>query len=161
MPTSRDRTSLRFGDRNGIKNLRSIAEGSRNWRAEGASDHVQSIVRDRFAESMNPWDAAALFWWARNMLYFERSLDPAERRDDVSLRRAGHRSATAYCAVCTRSREARAGVIFPVDRVSAASVARGHAIPLSIDVANLCEELLGRLEKTDAGKAQAENARCG
>lgn len=149
----------RFGDRNGIKNLRSIAEGRRDWRSEGASAHVQSIVRDRFAESMKPWDAAALFWWARNMLFFERSLD--ERSDVMTCR---YEELVADPLRVLRGVYEFAGSAgprhFPVDRVSRASVALGHTIPLSTDVGNLCEDLLGRLEKVHAVKAQAGSARC-
>src|SRR5215468_3070040 len=65
----------RYGARNGIENLRSIASGADDWRAEGASAEVRRVARDRFADSMNPWDAAALFWWAHNVLFFEQALD--------------------------------------------------------------------------------------
>ena len=45
----------RFGDRNAGESPQHRAEGGQDWRSEGASARVQSVVRDRFAESMNPW----------------------------------------------------------------------------------------------------------
>jgi Sulfotransferase domain len=71
---------VKYGERNGLENLRPIAAGDPdNWRSAGASPAVQQMVRRFWSEDMNPHDAAALFWYARNQLFFDLDLanDPA------------------------------------------------------------------------------------
>src|SRR5688572_27379096 len=61
-----------FGETNGINNLRPIVNGdSSNWRAEDVMPETRSIVTTRFREGMNPYDAAALFWYVRNRFFFD------------------------------------------------------------------------------------------
>jgi hypothetical protein len=68
----------RFGRDNGIRNLRRVVEARPgDWRAEGVDAATHAVVAEHFSESMNPWDAAALFWWVRNTHFF--SLGLAER----------------------------------------------------------------------------------
>ncbi len=65
----------KFGQRNGIDDLRPIARGEAgNWRAEALPEAVRAFVREYFSEQMNPWDAAVLFWYARNALFFAQNL---------------------------------------------------------------------------------------
>ena len=145
----------RFGERNGIRNLRSVAHAADDWRGEGVSDEVAGVVRERFSESMNPWDAAALFWWARNALFFEQALDA---RPDV--RTCRYEELVADPLRVLRCVYAFTGCDFPrfasLPGVSSTSVGRGREVPLSADVAALCDALLGRLEKAHAGAT-----RCG
>ena len=140
----------RFGERNGIKNLRSIARGGNDWRCEGVSSEVERVVAEHFSESMSPWDAAALFWWARNSLFFERSLDG--RRD---VRTCRYEELVTDPVRVLRGVYAFTGCEWPgeptIAHVSSASVALGREIPLSAEVVALCEELLGRLEKIHTG----------
>ncbi|MCB0187535.1 MAG: hypothetical protein KDE31_24875, partial [Caldilineaceae bacterium] len=69
-----------FGMDNGINDLRPIVRGeSQNWRSEGTSAETREQVSKFFHETMNPYDAAALFWYARNRLFFELALDTNER----------------------------------------------------------------------------------
>ena len=65
----------KFGTRNGVDNLRPIVAGdAHNWRSAGASRTVQELARRFWSEDMNPNDAAALFWYARNQLFFDLDL---------------------------------------------------------------------------------------
>jgi hypothetical protein len=144
----------RFGEKNGIKNLRSIAVAADDWRSERVSEPVARVVREQFSEAMNPWDAAALFWWARNALFFEQSLG---ERDDV--RTCRYEELVADPLRVLLGVYAFAGCE-PPDRVSVAGVASvrvspDHPAPISAEVARLCEQLLGRLEK-----AHAAGTRC-
>ena len=146
----------RFGESNGIKNLRSIAVGAGDWRSERASEPVARVVRARFSEAMNPWDAAALFWWARNALFFDQLLGD---RDDVRTCR--------YEELVADPRRVMLGVyehvgceppdLLDLAGVSSSSVAPDRAPPISAEVERLCEELLGRLDKAHAAQA----TRCG
>ena len=64
----------RFGPENGIRNLSRLVAGNMcDWRA-----HCSTEVRERVAmlidSGLSPLDAAAVFWWARNQLYFDQRL---------------------------------------------------------------------------------------
>ena len=64
-----------FGENNGVDDLRPIAQGDPdNWRSSHASLEVQALAKQYFSEDMSPTDAAALFWCARNSLYFDMDL---------------------------------------------------------------------------------------
>jgi len=66
-----------FGKSVGYDDLRPIAEGDpTNWRSEGASPAVRETVARLFADKLDPIEAAAMFWWARNQLILEA--DPVE-----------------------------------------------------------------------------------
>ena len=72
-----------FGIENGINDIKPIVENaSGNWRSEKVSESVRSTIRSHFTETMNPYDAAVLFWYARNSFYFELGL---EKRSDVLI----------------------------------------------------------------------------
>jgi hypothetical protein len=65
----------KFGARNGVYNLTPIAAGDpHNWRSEGASRSVQELAARLWSQEMNPNDAAVLFWYARNQLFFDLDL---------------------------------------------------------------------------------------
>ena len=69
-----------FGIHSGLSNLRPIINNeTSNWRAEVVSEHVRETISRHFSENMNPYDAAALFWFARNSLYFDLKLDEDPR----------------------------------------------------------------------------------
>ncbi len=66
----------KFGKRNGIDDLRPLATGEvDNWRADSVPAEVRAIVQAHFSENMSPWDAAVLFWYVRNTLFFAQSLE--------------------------------------------------------------------------------------
>lgn len=66
----------RFGKSNGINDIRPIFENEKNnWRSENISDKTKEIIKEHYSESMNIFDAAALFWYVRNILFFELHLD--------------------------------------------------------------------------------------
>jgi len=66
----------RFGVDNGIKDLRPIVNNEPgNWRSEMVSGHVRETISKFFSDDMNPYDAAVLFWFARNSIFFDLELD--------------------------------------------------------------------------------------
>lgn len=73
----------KFGDAN-LRALRHIVEGCGEpiWQGRRLSTDTMNTLARFDYETMTPATAAALFWYARNSLYFELSLD---RRDDVFL----------------------------------------------------------------------------
>jgi Sulfotransferase domain len=72
-----------FGMHNGVRNLRLLLTNDPpNWRGELVPNETRGLIERFFSSSMPPYDAAALFWWARNMLFFQLGLNV---RDDVLL----------------------------------------------------------------------------
>ena len=145
----------RFGRHNGIRNLRSIAQRrEHDWRSEAVSEEVAQVVSRFFSETMNPYDAAAIFWWARNALFFEQRLGD---REDV--RTCRYEELVADPEGVMRGIYDFANRSWPdnpiLTRVCDSSVGRGRNVDLSHEVRKLCEEMLARLEQ-----AHREGASC-
>jgi hypothetical protein len=141
-----------FGIRTGIKNLRPIVENeSRNWRAENISGNTRRIVLNHFSEDMNPYDAAALFWFVRNNLFFELNLDD---NPNVIMCR--------YVDLVTSPLRIMKGIYefigndFPgekiITQVHSSSVGKGKSVTLSAPIDLLCMNLLNRLDEVYIAK---------
>lgn len=64
----------KFGDDNGHRDLARLVSGDANeWRAR-CSEEVRERIREFMGSNISDLDAAALFWWARNQLYFDQRL---------------------------------------------------------------------------------------
>jgi hypothetical protein len=135
----------RFGQANGIRNLRRVIERrAGDWRSEDVPESVRSVIAEHYSESMNPWDAAALFWWVRNSHFFELGLTS---RPDVQTCR--------YEELVEEPERIMRGVYgllnrpFPgqqvVADVSTASVGLGVGLEFSPSVIGLCNEMHTRL----------------
>jgi hypothetical protein len=46
-----------------------------NWRNENSSKASSQLVKNLYKENLSPIDLACLFWYLRNILYFEQNLD--------------------------------------------------------------------------------------
>lgn len=147
----------RFGEPNGLRNLAPMLEGDpENWRSAGVSDEVRSVLRRFHSPTMKPHDAAALFWWARNALYFEQGLHDEERalllryegfvRDPV----AGIRDVYAWL-----SRP------FPgpglVKDVHTQAIGKARDVDISHEIAKLCTSMQRRLDGA-AGSVRSVSA---
>jgi hypothetical protein len=135
----------KFGPDNAIENIRSIAAGDRhNWRSTAASAAVRECISQFYSASMNPNDAAALFWLARTRLYYDLDLGA---RTDVLLCRYEHLAADP--AAVMRRIYAFVGLECPDlshrAQVHSASVSEGRDLELSAQVRSLCEQLQARL----------------
>jgi hypothetical protein len=135
-----------FGRDNGLKDLLPFLRNDRgNWRSQNSSAQTRETIRRHYSDDMNPYDAAALFWWARMQLYFEQDLD---RHPDVLLSR--------YEDLVTRPDETMRRIYdfigrpFPGDRivqdVNARSLGKGSVSRLSPSVNELCATMLARLD---------------
>jgi hypothetical protein len=93
---------------------------------------------------MSPYDAAALFWWARNRLFFDLALD--QRTDvlvceyEALVADPGDviRSLYDFCDVPPPARDTTRGV-------HSRARNRGAPTAISSDVKAVCEELQARL----------------
>lgn len=144
-----------FGRLNGINNLRPIVHGETdNWRSEGVPAEVRALVTRHFREDMNPYDAAALFWYVRNRFYFDLGLD---RRADVLplryedlLRDPAGRMAGLYRFVGAPMSQRGLGLVRPE---------RGNrGIELSADIEALCTQMLRQLDAASARAWKEEGA---
>ena len=136
-----------FGKDNGVDDLRPIAQGDpNNWRSSHASEHVRAIAKQFFSEDMSPFDAAALFWYARNSLYFDMDLSHhpqvmISRYNDIVLD-PRTKLQEIYRFV---------GRPFPDHIVShdiqSSSVGKGSEITLTPDIEERCQHMLNRLNQ--------------
>jgi hypothetical protein len=74
----------RFSAEAPYRNLRPIVNPSlpKDFAAENVSPETRALVRKHFSDSANPDSAQALYWYVRNIRYFEQALD---RHDRVML----------------------------------------------------------------------------
>ena len=135
-----------FGVGNGIKDLLPIIKNQiTNWRCENISDETKSIISKYFSETMNPFDAAALFWLVRNRLFFENKLYENEKimlfkyedlvsNPEKSMRRI-------YKFVDCK---------FPgnkiIKSVHSKSIGKGTNVKLTSGIKQLCEVLLYKMD---------------
>jgi hypothetical protein len=102
---------------------------------------------------MYPYDAAALFWYTRNLFFFEQGL---ERHPRVRTCR--------YDELVRSPRETMQEIYhfieepFPgeeiLEEIHDSSVGKGRDVPLSAEVRALCDEIWGRLEEAHAHRAR-------
>lgn len=137
-----------FGAKNGISNIRPIAEDEPcNWRSEHVSEEVRATVRRWYSPDMNCNDAAALFWYARNRLFFDLELD---RRNDVYLCRYEDltKDPSGMMERIYRFVGWSGDVPDIKAKVHTDSIRKGDGLELSPEVRDLCQALLDRLDRT-------------
>jgi hypothetical protein len=135
-----------FGMDNGVKDLRPFVNNDPdNWRSQNSAAATRDTIRRYFHEDMNPYDAAALFWWARCRLYFDLGLD---KNPDVLLCR--YEDLAIDPAQTMRRIYALINLPYPGDHivrdVHPQSVGKGRVSRLSPEIDRLCAGLLGELD---------------
>lgn len=145
----------KFGPRNAIDNIRPIATGDAyNWRSIGASAAVRECVGRFYSESMNPNDAAALFWYARNSLYYDLNL---AARPEVMLCRYEHlaRDPVGVMRRIYAFAETDCPDLAHTAQVHAESVRKGKDLQLLPEVRALCDSLQARLDASYEAQSRA------
>ncbi len=135
-----------FGAGNGHSDLQPfLTNDPNNWRSQNSSEETRQTIRRFYEMDLNPFDAAALFWWARMQLYFEQHLDQNPR---VMLSR--YEDLVLDPARTMRRTYAFLGRAYPGDHmvkdVNAQSVGKGRVSRLSPAVDELCAAMLARLD---------------
>lgn len=135
-----------FGESNGIDDLRPIYHGdTSNWRSEGASEEVKEVVRKYFSEDMDEMDAAALFWYVRNSLFFDLKLQYNPR---VMMCR--YEDLVHYPSETLKEIYTFAGSSFPgeeiTENVKINSVGKGKDVQLNPEIEALCNQMLKKLK---------------
>jgi hypothetical protein len=142
-----------FGQDNGARDLHLLLTNTPpNWRGEVVPAGTREVIESLSSLDMRTHDAAALFWWARNMLFFELGL---HNRDDVLL--------VSYEDLITNPSTVMRGVYdfmdfsFPqwniTQEIKPNALKRGQDAALSREVEQLCEALYDRLNHHSSERA--------
>jgi len=145
----------RFGEGNGHKDMRYISEMiESDWRGERVSDTVRNVVAQLYSADRSNIDAAALFWYVRNSLYFDLALD---KSDQVLL--CNYEALVKKPAEVMSDMYRYLGLGKPplsiTKGIHSGSSGKGKTIALSEDVESLCEALLSRLNACVQQKTEA------
>jgi len=135
-----------FGIHNGIEDLRPIVNHEpHNWRSEKVSRHVQETISKYFSEDMNPHDAAVLFWFARNSLYFDLEL-----YKDPRVLLCSYEDFVLEPEKNVKNIYRHVGQVYPKKNITTAvhsnSRKNGRDIELSPEIENLAQKLQDKLE---------------
>lgn len=122
-----------------------LSEDQSSWRAERLGTGARELICRLYRPDLTALEAAALFWYARNSLVFERGLavDPCLRacRHEDLLRDPGGVMRAVYAFL---------GRPWPGDRilrdVEPASARPARPVALAPAIAEACEGLLARLD---------------
>ena len=136
----------RFGLGDGISNLRYIVlDQVDDWRAENVPNHVKQAVLTYFSENMNPYDAAALFWYVRNAFFFELGLDCHS-----SVMPCKYEELVDYPEQTLKRIYGFISRPYPGDNILKnihnSSVGRGSQLKLSEEIEGRCQQLWEQLE---------------
>jgi len=130
----------RFGPDNPYRDLQPIrARDARDWRYIGVTEETWETVTALSNRRLTPFDAAALFWWTRNQLYFDQRLWQDDRIRILRYERACNQPDEVI-----RSLSGHIGVALPPGSI--ASRVRAQPSPaetreLDPDVERLCRKL--------------------
>ena len=135
-----------FGPEQGHVDLAPVVADDRSdWRADRLAPADRAAVLDLYRPDSDPLDVAALFWYARNSLFFSGDY---ERRTDIALCRYDEmvsRPARTVSAIYEFM-----GRAYPGDGIVADVIpggGRGRTVEVSGPVATLCDGLLTRLDE--------------
>ena len=134
----------RFGADNPYRDLEPIrSRDALDWRYRGVTEETWETVAALWNRRLTPFDAAALFWWTRNQLYFDQRLWEDDRIRILRYERACNqpeeviRSLSGHIGV-----ELPRGSIAPRVRAQPPREARGF----DPDVEQLCRKLWDSFE---------------
>ncbi len=135
-----------FGIDNGSEDLKPIVDDEpNNWRSEKVSGHVRETIAKYFSKDMDPHDAAALFWFARNSLFFDLEL-----QKDPRIMLCCYEDLVLDPEKYVRNMYQRAGQVYPAMNITAEvhsnSRRKGRDIALSPEIERIAQEMQNKLE---------------
>jgi hypothetical protein len=135
----------RFGMDNPYRDLQPIqSRDTLDWRYKGTTEETWETVNALLDRRLTPFDAAALFWWTRNQLYFDQRLWADDRIRIIRYERACNQPDEVI-----RSLSDHIGLALPLDSI--APRVRAQSFPpetreLDPDVEQLCRKLWDSFE---------------
>jgi hypothetical protein len=135
----------RFGADNPYRDLEPIrSRDALDWRYMGVTEETWDTVAALLNRRLTPLDAAALFWWTRNQLYFDQRLWEDDRIRILRYERACNQPDEVIPSLSSHI-----GVALPA-RLIASRVRRQPSPPetgeLDPDVEQLCRKLWDSFE---------------
>jgi hypothetical protein len=119
----------KFGTDNPYRDLQPIrSRDAQDWRYRGLTEETWEKVTALLNRRLTPFDAAALFWWTRNQLYFDQRLWEDDRIRILRYERACNQPAEVI-----RSLSDHIGVALPLGSIAP----RVRALPLSPETRQL------------------------
>ncbi len=136
-----------FGLRNGIRNLAPIVNyASHNWRSEGVPPKIREKVMEYFSQDMNPYTAAALFWFVRNQFYFSSDL-----YSDKRVYMCKYEYFVQEPEIMMKKIYDFIEVDFPgieiVNEVHIKAMGKGKQVELNPEIDKMCNELENKLDE--------------
>jgi len=131
----------------GYGNIKPLLESDySNWRCENASTETIETLRSLYKDNSTEYDAGALFWYARNMLYFDQDLDQNEK---VSLWKYEDfvQSPKRFIDNILMEDGLKKPNPNMYNIVSASSVGRANSLEINNNIHKLCTELMEKLDK--------------
>jgi hypothetical protein len=135
----------RFGMDNPYRDLQPIrSRDALDWRYRGMTEETWETVTAVANRRLTPFDAAALFWWTRNQLYFDQRLCEDDRIRILRYERACNQPEEVI-----RSLSDHIGLALPLGSI--VPRVRAQRVPpetreLDPDVERLCRELWDSFE---------------
>jgi hypothetical protein len=135
----------RFGADNPYQDLLPIrARDALDWRYKGVTEETWETVNALMDRPLTPLDAAALFWWTRNQLYFNQRLWEDDRIRILRYERACNQPDEVI-----RSLSDHIGLALPIDSIAArvrTQLSPPEASGLDPEVEQLCRNLWDSFE---------------
>jgi hypothetical protein len=135
----------RFGTDNPYRDLQPIcSRDATDWRYRGVTEVAWETVTALLNRRLTPFDAAALFWWTRNQLYFDQRLWEDDRIRILRYERACNQPDEVI-----RSLSDHIGLALPIDSIAPRVRARplpAETTELDPEVDRLCRKLWDSFE---------------
>jgi hypothetical protein len=135
----------RFGTDNPYRDLLPIcSRDATDWRYRGVTEEAWETVTALLNRRLTPFDAAALFWWTRNQLYFDQRLWKDDRIRILRYERACNQPDEVI-----RSLSDHIGLALPIDSIAPRVRARplpAETTELDPEVDRLCRKLWDSFE---------------
>jgi Sulfotransferase family len=121
-----------------------VREKSDNWRGELVPEDVRDLIARHYSPDMNPFDGGALFWFARNRLFFDLELASDERVMPLK-----YEDLVTDPERSLRRLYRHAGIVFPgrgiAEGIHPSSIGLGRELELSAEIERACEQLWSEL----------------
>jgi hypothetical protein len=135
----------KFGSDNPYRDLQPIrSRDATDWRYRGMTEETWETVNALLNRRLTPLDAAALFWWTRNQLYFDQRL-----REDDRIRVLRYERTCDQPEEVIRSLSEHIGLTLPVGSITPRVRSRplpSEVTELDPEVDRLCKKLWDSFE---------------
>lgn len=141
-------TVVKWGDAN-LRHLVQLLDGGGDWgwsqwNREGYDAGALNELRPLMTESLTPREAAALYWYLRNLTFFSQQLDQCKDMKVFRYRDLVTKPHETFAKMC-----AFVGVAYSeqlASSVHARSLLKGTHVNLSGPIETICEQMLCRLD---------------